>query len=149
MTTSNNGTGLVDTNVLVYAADTASPFHAACKALRTKGMKGQSNLCVCPQVLMEFFAVITHPKRVTAPRKPKEAIDEIKKYLKSQRITKIYPAEEVTEKVLELFRKHRVKGPEIFDLQLVATMLVNNVTKIYTYNKEHFSRYKEIEVWTP
>jgi predicted nucleic acid-binding protein len=52
---------LVDTNVLVYAADKTSPFHQPAKILRDKGEVGKTSLCVCPQVLNEFFAVVTDP----------------------------------------------------------------------------------------
>ena len=34
-------TCLLDTNILVYAADDTSPFHQDAKALREKGMKGE------------------------------------------------------------------------------------------------------------
>jgi predicted nucleic acid-binding protein len=47
--------GLLDTNVLVYAMDQNSPCHTAAKALRDQGLKGEISLCVCPQVLNEFF----------------------------------------------------------------------------------------------
>ncbi|MBI4594926.1 MAG: hypothetical protein HY730_00935 [Candidatus Tectomicrobia bacterium] len=110
MITSNKELCFLDANVLVYAADSSSAFHVACKDLRTKGMKGEINLCVSPQVLMEFFAINTHPKRVATPRKSKEAIDEIRKYLKVKRITKIYPTEDVLQKVLTLLKKHPIKG---------------------------------------
>lgn len=52
---------LVDTNVLVYAADKTCPFHQSAKTLRDKGVAGKSSLCVCPQVLNEFFAIVTDP----------------------------------------------------------------------------------------
>ena len=38
---------------------------------------------------------------------------------------------------------------EIFNLQLVATMLSNSVTRLYTYNQSDFSQFKEIEVLLP
>ncbi len=75
MTTSKQ-TCLIDTNILVYAADTTSPFHAASKTLRDRGMKGEISLCVTPQVLLEYFAVVTSPKRVTNPIEPEQAIEE-------------------------------------------------------------------------
>jgi hypothetical protein len=43
-----------DTNVLVYAADETSPFHHRSRDLRDRGLSGQTSLCVCPQVLIEF-----------------------------------------------------------------------------------------------
>lgn len=34
-------------------------------------------------------------------------------------------------------------------VHLVATMLSNGLTRLYTFNREDFSRFKEIEVLTP
>jgi hypothetical protein len=49
---------LLDTKVLVYAADAGSPFHEAARRLRDRGFLGEVPLVVSPQVLLEFFAVI-------------------------------------------------------------------------------------------
>ena len=38
----------------------------------------------------------------------------------------------------ELAEKHGVTGADVFDLQLVATMLENGVRRIYTYNRSDF-----------
>jgi predicted nucleic acid-binding protein len=67
MTTSE--TSLLDTNVLIYAADDMSPFHPAARAIREKGLRGEISICVCPQVLIEFFAIVTDSKRVSNPRR--------------------------------------------------------------------------------
>jgi len=147
MTTSD--IGLLDTNVLVYAADEASPFHHAATALRDKGFRGETPVCVCPQVLHEFFAVITDPKRVTNPLGQKDAQKEIEKYFYSKHIVKIFPEPEVMEKMFNLLTRYKVAAQEIFDLRLVATMISNNVSRLYTYNTEDFAQYKEIEVVTP
>jgi len=45
---------LLDTNILVYAADRNSSCHEAALLLREKGLKGEALLSVCPQVLNEF-----------------------------------------------------------------------------------------------
>ena len=63
---------LLDTNVLVYAADVSSPFYEIARTLRDRGLKGEIILCVCPQVLNEFFAVVTNPRRVTHPVAPED-----------------------------------------------------------------------------
>ena len=44
---------LVDTNVLVYAADTSSSFHEGSRQLRDRGFRGEVPLVVTPQVLMD------------------------------------------------------------------------------------------------
>ena len=141
---------LVDTNVLVYAADTTSAFHESARQLRDRGFRGELSLVVTPQVLLEFFAVMTNPRRVTNPRSPQEAREEMAKYVQATSIGKIYPPADVMARILGLLADHpEVRRQEIFDLALVATMLSNGVTRLYTYNQQHFTRFPEIEVLAP
>ena len=71
---------LLDSNILIYADQERSPFHHQAKALRDQGLKGEIPLCVCPQVLHEFFAVVTNPRKVTYPISPQDAMTEVGKY---------------------------------------------------------------------
>jgi predicted nucleic acid-binding protein len=64
-----DGRSFIDTNILVYAASPAVPQHQACRAL----LQSEARLCLSPQVLAEFYSVVTNPKRVTAPFTPAEA----------------------------------------------------------------------------
>jgi len=48
-----------------------------------------------------------------------------------------------------LARQHAVTRGAIFDLQLVAAMLGNEVRRIYTFDTEDFERFSELEVLTP
>ena len=147
MTTSE--IALLDTNILVYAADTTAEFHHPARELRDRGIHGELPLAASPQVFTEFFAVITNPRRVQQPRSPEEAREEIAKYVRSA-IRKIYPGTDILDRVLTLLEEHpEISRQDIFDLFLVATMLTNSVTRIYTYNQEHFTRYPELTVLTP
>ena len=145
----SEGPFLLDSNILIYAADSHSQFYTQCKALITRGLRGEKLLCVCPQVLLEFFAVVTNPKRVTQPLPPEEAMEEVRKYLRAKNILKIYPGEDIVERIAELSRRHSVSGPRIFDLKLVATMISNGVRRLYTYNEEHFKNFEEIDAVVP
>ena len=49
----------------------------------------------------------------------------------------------------DLLKRYEIRKQEIFDLQLVATMLSNSVTRIFTFNQYHFSKYTEIETLQP
>jgi predicted nucleic acid-binding protein len=140
---------LLDTNVLVYAADKNSPFFEGSRKLIESGFAGEIDLCISPQTISEFFAVITDSKRVENPRTQKEAITEIKKYLQSKRILKIYPGPETSNTMVDLLERYPVKKQEIFDLQLVATMLSNRVKRIFTFNREDFLKFADIEVVEP
>lgn len=150
MTTSSPSVALLDTNILVYNADASSgELHLRSKSLIERGLKGELSLCVTPQVISEFFAIITDSRRVKKPISPKEAIEEIEKYLRSQNIQKIYADSSFFPQMLALLRKYETTRQDIFDLQLAATMLCNNVRKIYTYNQDDFTKFEEIEVLSP
>lgn len=61
---------LVDTNVLVYAHDQGNPYHETCRKLLIE----IGSLCVVPQSIAEFFAIVTSSRRVTRPRSPQDAV---------------------------------------------------------------------------
>lgn len=136
----------VDTNVLVYAADKRSPFQNQAKAIRQQGLKGDMYLCISPQVLNEFYATITHPKRVDTPLSQTKALEEIDKYFKATNIQKIYPTELTVTIFLDLLSNYTVTKQAIHDLNIVATMLTYKVTHLYTYNTQDFGKFKEITV---
>ena len=144
----NEQMGLVDTNILVYRADQNSVFHLPSMNLIDRGLRGDISLCLAPQNLTEFYAMITNPKRVANPITSVDALVEIESYFQSQNIHKIYQTEDLMPTLLYLIDKYPPTRQQIFDLQLVATMLVNNVTRIYTFNAKHFQLYQEIEVDT-
>ena len=54
--------GLVDTKILVYRADQGSTFHLPSVNLINRGLRGDSSLCLAPQNLTEFYAVMTDPR---------------------------------------------------------------------------------------
>ncbi|MCI4624619.1 MAG: type II toxin-antitoxin system VapC family toxin [Candidatus Magnetoovum sp. WYHC-5] len=139
----------IDTNILVYATDNASPFFSDCKALIIKGFAKELPLCLTPQILLEYFSVVTSPKRTLNPLKPQYAINAIKTYLEAEEILKLYPNKKTFLELLLLTEKYKVKGANIFDLQIVATMISNEIKKIYTYDKKHFSKFDEIEILVP
>ena len=50
---------------------------------------------------------------------------------------------------MELLRRHPVRGGDVFDLQLVATMQANNVQRIYTFNAVDFEVFSELTALAP
>jgi predicted nucleic acid-binding protein len=53
------------------------------------------------------------------------------------------------EILFSLLGRYRISTQDIFDAQLVATMLLNNITTIYTFNINHFNIFSEIEALKP
>ena len=58
---------LLDANVLVYAVNADAPQHNATRAILDAALAGTIPGALVPQVLLEFFAVVTNARRVQAP----------------------------------------------------------------------------------
>jgi hypothetical protein len=139
--------GVVDTNVLVYALDADAPQHAAARALLESGRNPASTLYVTSQILGEFYAIVTNPRRVAKPRSANEAIAAIVALLAYLHVLPM-PARAV-DGWLDLLRRHPVTGGDVFDLQIVATMEASGVGRIYTFNTSDFVAFAELTVTAP
>lgn len=140
---------LLDTNILVYALDPAAPHHRACRDVLLTARSPGAGLCVVPQILSEFYAIETSPKRTHQPHEPHEAIDAIERILEYPGIKLLSVPDSLVKRWLSLLRRHAVKGQRVFDLQLIATMLANGVHRIYTFDSKDFAVFDEITVLTP
>jgi len=142
---------LLDTNVLVYAFDEQSEFHGVSRALLAKAATAHPPelFCITPQILAEFFAVVTDSRRVRGPRTPQEAVEAIERLLQLPGLTLLPVPVDIVSRWTAMARVYPVRGPGVFDLQLVATMLANGVRKILTFDRGHFERLAEIEVLSP
>jgi toxin-antitoxin system PIN domain toxin len=140
---------MLDTNVLVYAYYEDAPQYPAAFPLLEQAQEANARLCVSPQVLAEFYAVITNPRRVSAPFVSDEALAEIEKVRALPGLTLLPVPLDVVDRWVALLRQHPITGRQVFDAQLVATMLGNGITRLYTFNRVDFERFPGLEVLTP
>lgn len=140
---------LIDTNVLVYATDPAVPQHADAESLCNRALAGDVEACVTPQVLLEFFATVTNPKRVANPRTPAVAWGEVAKFRAALPV--LATPIDLVDRVRSLAEPLGIRAQDIFDVQIAATMLAQAqpVTRIYTYDPAVFGRVPGITVLTP
>jgi predicted nucleic acid-binding protein len=128
----------VDANVLVYAFDTKAPQHAAQQARQ---------LLMSPhRCFVSSISIVTNARRVVKPRTSADALTAISDMLVFLRVLPV-PATAVDELMALLLRRPVTRG-EIFDLQIVATMKLNGIPRIYTFNTDDFKPFQEIEAFT-
>jgi predicted nucleic acid-binding protein len=139
--------GIVDANILVYALDADAPQHVACRTL-LEAAQGEAplTLYVTSQILCEFYAIVTNARRVLKPRSSADALAAISNMLGFLRVLPV-PVTTIDE-VMALLRRRPVTGGEVFDLQIVATMKLNGISRIYTFNTDDFKPFAEIEPLT-
>jgi predicted nucleic acid-binding protein len=148
MTTSRELAAL-DTNVLVYALYADAEHHRAARLLTERARDPHAALCFTPQVLAEFYAVVTNPRRVTEAKSPEVVLDAIANLIAMPGLTLLPFPLDLVSRWTALLRQHPVIGRKVFDVQLVATLLANGVKKLYTFNRADFEPFAEIEVLTP
>ena len=139
----------IDTNLLVYAHRTESPFHATASRCIKELAESRSPWAVPWPCIHEFCSVVTNPRRVKKPRSATEAVDAIEKFLAMPGITLLSVPPEVTSRWLAMVRQTPITGANVFVVQLAATALVAGVSKVCTFNAVDFQRIDGIEVIAP
>lgn len=137
---------LLDTNVLVYATLPTAPQHRAAYAVCADALAGDPQYCVTPQILIEYYATLTNPKRVDPVRTSAEAQAALDRY---RTIHLLHPTPEVFDEWVQLITMLGATGQDVFDLLLAATMLVHEVTDILTYDARMFAQVPGLTVRKP
>jgi predicted nucleic acid-binding protein len=127
---------VLDTNVLVYAADTTSPRFEICRRVVDSALEGKFDGALVPQVLLEFYATITGG-RSQQPLPPDDAWDLIEALQAGLPV--LGPRAECVAILARLVRGEQVSGQRIFDAYLAAQMRSHGVTEICTDNVKHFA----------
>lgn len=139
---------LLDTNVLCRLVEIVHVQHAVATAATRKLSEAGNTLCLVPQVLYEYWVVVTRPLAQNGlgmtPCAANSAIDQ---WLKKLRLFQDERA--VFEPWRQLVRKYGVTGKSAHDARLVAAMVRHNVNRMVTFNIGDFARYSEIQVYTP
>jgi predicted nucleic acid-binding protein len=130
----------------VYATAADAPQHPASLAVVEAGLDGRLPAVLVPQVLLEFMAVVTHPRRVEHPLDPQTAWQQVIALQVRLPVLELRPA--ALAVFGELVLVQRPAGSDVFDLFLVAQMRTHGVTAICTYNTRHFAGLQGIEALT-
>lgn len=131
---------LLDTNVLVHAANANSALHAAAEALIARGLRERGKFCIAPQNLIEFCAVVTRPRFREPPVPLEEARHSASLLWRSRRLAKIYPVRGTVGRAVEEGAALGLRGSVWYDVFLAVTMRDAGVSVIVTENLADFAR---------
>jgi predicted nucleic acid-binding protein len=141
--------GLLDANILAYAFNADAPQHVASRSLVESARDPNATLYVTSQILCEFYSVITNPRRVVVASSSAQAWKIISALLVLPGLSVLPIPAQAVAGWMDLLKRRPVTGSDVFDLQIVATMLANGVHRIYTYNSGDFGVFPELTVVSP
>lgn len=139
---------LVDTNILLRAAQPTHPMHAAAvDALASLRRQGDQP-CLVPQNLVEFRAVCTRPVVSNGL-----GMTQIQARAEIARLKSLFPVLPDMPAILDEWERLvdacGALGKQNHDARLAAAMVVHRISKILTFNEADFTRYPGITVVVP
>lgn len=137
---------LVDTNVLLSATAPLRPLHRAALTVLNDWPNQGTILAASSQVLREYLVVATRPADVNGlGLGVDDALANVAAFRGRMRL--LLESEAAWTRLQALAATYSCLGKRIHDANVVATALVNGVTRLVTANVEDFSRFvAEIEV---
>ncbi len=139
----------VDTNVLVYAADTSAPEHAACRTLVDSWREGALPWYATWGVLYEFLRVITHPRVFRRPWNARAARAFIDALLQSPGFGVLeHTPRHAAVAAQTLGEIPALRGHLLHDAHTAILMREHGVRRLYTRDTD-FHRFPFVEVIDP
>jgi len=121
----------VDTNVLVYAFDTANPEkHVAANTLTTQ-LVGEGRLCLSVQVLHEFYSVVTRPSRPFRLTH-EQALKIVSEFVEMSTVVSLTPS--ITLSALQVVGQHNIS---FWDALIWAAAQQSGCSAVYSEDFQH------------
>jgi predicted nucleic acid-binding protein len=136
----------VDTNILIYSTfeDFDPEKHIQCTDNLNKLLQAGTTLFISSQILREYFAVSTNQNIFKKPLTYKQAVSKMKEFL--ARFTLVHEKESTIHILITLIGQYAVSRQKIHDMNIVATMVDNDITHLLTYNVQDFKQISEIQL---
>jgi len=140
---------VVDTNVLLYAADVDSPFHERCSALVEEWRHQASAWYSTWGIAYEFLRVATHPRVFPRPWSLTAAWSFLEALLASPGLGLLVPTERHAEVARDVFREvPHLAGNVLHDATTAVLMREHGIRRIYTRDAD-FHRFRFLEPVDP
>jgi toxin-antitoxin system PIN domain toxin len=140
---------VVDTNVLVYAADTSAPEHTRCRALLERWREGSAAWFVTWGICYEFLRVVTHPRVLRRPWPARAATEFLEAISASPGIAFLVPTDRHRAVLRDVVRDVPALAGNLWhDVETASLMREHGIRRICTRDTD-FHRFPFIESVDP
>ena len=140
---------LVDTNILIYAADNSSDAHPKYKELLNQWRCEPTPWYLTWGIIYEFLRVTTHPRVFRNPWNIKQAWEFIEVLLQSDSLRVLTEGQKHREHLSQIIENPReLRGNILQDAQIAAVMREHGIQIIYTRNTD-FHKFPHLKVKDP
>jgi hypothetical protein len=140
---------VVDTNVLVYAADRDSPFHEPSRSLIETSRGGAAAWYLTWNICYEFMRVVTHPRVLRRPWLVTPAWSFLESLFASPSLGLLQPTERHATVAAEVIREiPHLAGNLLHDAHTAVLMREHGIRRIFTRDTD-FHRFPFLEPVDP
>jgi toxin-antitoxin system PIN domain toxin len=138
----------LDSNILLYASDEASPYHARARAFLQTLAGGPDLVHLFWPTIMSYLRIATHPSIFDRPLSFREATDNVTDLLERAHIRTTGERHGFWNTYRDIGEDLAPTGNLVPDAHLVALMLENGVRSIWTRDRD-FRKFRGIETRDP
>jgi toxin-antitoxin system PIN domain toxin len=138
----------VDTNILVYAHRSDSPWHQAASRQLRELAEGTAAWSVPWSCVHEFLAIVTHPRIYKPPTPVDGAVAQVDAWLESPGLVLIGEADSHWHVLRDLLLAGKVSGPPVHDARIAALCATHGVRTLWTADRD-FSRFPALMTLNP
>jgi hypothetical protein len=140
---------VVDTNVLVYAADARAPEHARCRALLDGWRRRNGAWYLTWGICYEFLRVVTHPKVFRTPWSAERALEFLSAVRASPGLGMLVPTERHDQVLADVISEIPfLAGNLVHDAATAVLMREHGIRRICTRDTD-FHRFPFLETIDP
>ncbi|HUZ96690.1 MAG TPA: TA system VapC family ribonuclease toxin [Edaphobacter sp.] len=140
---------VVDTNILVYAADQNSQFHSACRNWLERQRVGADAWYTTWAIMYEFLRVVTHPRVMRRPWDAPEAWGFVEALLASPGLSVLVATERHPEVARQVIRElPHLAGNLVHDAHTAILMREHGIRRVCTRDTD-FHQFPFLEVVDP
>jgi predicted nucleic acid-binding protein len=132
----------IDTNVLVYANQELAAFHLQARTRLAALADAGEELWISRQVLREYLAVVTRPHSRGAPLPASVAAERVRRFATVFQVAE--DGSPVLDRLLDLLATYLTGGRQVYDANIVATMLCHDLRRLITFNTSDFHRFSSL-----
>jgi toxin-antitoxin system PIN domain toxin len=140
---------LVDTNILLHAANSASPFHAGARGFLEEQLRTRMGWCTTWPILYEFLRVSTHHRVFPKPLEARDALRFIETLVALDEVAILTPTGRHLEALRNVVEEVGRPGGNLFhEIHTAVLMREHGVREIITADTD-FLQFRFLTVSNP
>lgn len=125
-----------DANLLLYAYDTESPFHASAEAWWTDCLSGREAIGLTHATLLAFLRISTSARVYEQPLTLHEAGGHIRTWLQRSVTRLLLPDDQHVERVVELLEAAGSAGGNLVTDAAIAALALSYKAEVHTADRD-------------